>query len=105
MEMPFALIARINGAESGIPGDFTTKSAVSIFSSECFVFRDFLVVSKSAVDNHFGNAGIGCRVFDAFKFIVEGFFSIWHRLPLGVSPYFSHFVAGNSFAQHFAAIG
>ena len=34
-EIPFALASTINGAVSGIPGDFTIKSAERILASEC----------------------------------------------------------------------
>ena len=81
------------------------NDSVAVLSAERFVLRNFLVVSKSAVNDHFRNAGIGRRVFDALKLVVQRFFGIGHRLPLRVSPDFSHFIAGNPLAQHFAPVG
>jgi len=81
------------------------NNSVAVFTPERFMLRYFFMVAQRAVNDHFRNAGIGCRVFDALKFVIQRFFGIGHGLPFRVSPNFSHFIAGRPLAQHLAPVG
>jgi hypothetical protein len=79
-------------------------NAVAIKSSERFVFGDTLVVTKRLVDNYFRYFVVMRDNGNALKLVVLRLFSVWHGLPLGISPYFSHFIRAGSVAQYLAPI-
>ena len=84
--------------------DGSRNDAVAVLASERLVLRNLLVVAQRAVNDHFRNAGVGRRVFNALKFVVQRLFGVRHGLPLRVPPDFAHFIAGCPLAQHLAPV-
>ena len=80
------------------------NNAVAVLTAERLVLGNFLVIPKRAVNDHFRNARVGCRVFYALKFIVQRFFGIRHGLPLRVPPDFAHFITGGTLADDLAPV-